>query len=54
VLDYMYPVGSVYVSVNTTSPADLFGGTWEQIKDKFMLAAGDTYGGGQYRRVCYS
>lgn len=23
-----YPVGAVYISVNATSPADLFGGTW--------------------------
>lgn len=38
-----YPVGSIYMSVNSTSPASLFGGTWEQIKDKFLLSAGDTY-----------
>lgn len=24
-----YPVGSIYLSTNETSPADLFGGTWE-------------------------
>ena len=24
----MYPVGSIYMSVNSTSPASLFGGTW--------------------------
>lgn len=24
----IYPVGSVYMSVNSTSPAELFGGTW--------------------------
>lgn len=38
-----YPVGSLYWSENDTDPATLFGGTWEQIKDKFILAAGDTY-----------
>ena len=43
VFDMVYPVGSVYVSVNSTSPATLFGGTWEQIKDRFLLSAGDTY-----------
>jgi hypothetical protein len=38
-----YPVGSIYLSVNSTSPASLFGGTWERIKDKFLLSAGDSY-----------
>lgn len=46
VFDMIYPVGSVYVSVNSTSPATLFGGTWVQIKDKFLLSAGDTYKAG--------
>lgn len=41
-----YPVGSIYMSVNSTSPAELFGGTWEQIKDTFLLACGDTYTAG--------
>ena len=43
VFDMVYPVGSVYVSVNATNPSALFGGTWEQIKDRFLLSAGDTY-----------
>lgn len=37
----MYPVGSIYISVNSTSPATLFGGTWEQIKGRFLVGAGD-------------
>ena len=41
-----YPVGSIYMSANDTSPAELFGGTWEQLKDRFLLAAGDTYAAG--------
>ena len=41
-----YPVGSIYMSVNSTSPASLFGGTWEQLKDRFLLAAGSTYSAG--------
>ena len=45
-LNLIYPVGSIYMSVNSTSPATLFGGTWKQIKDKFLLSAGDTYVGG--------
>lgn len=41
-----YPVGSLYLSVSNTSPQTLFGGKWEQLKDRFLLAAGDTYTGG--------
>ena len=43
VVDLIYPVGSKYMSVNNVSPSTLFGGTWAQIKDTFLLAAGDTY-----------
>lgn len=45
-LDLIYPVGSVYMSVNNVSPQTFFGGTWEQIKDTFLLAAGATYAAG--------
>lgn len=41
-----YPIGSTYESTLPTSPAAIFGGTWEQIKDVFTLAAGDTYAAG--------
>ena len=42
----IYPVGSLYWSSKDTNPSQLFGGTWTQIKDKFILAAGDTYTNG--------
>lgn len=42
-LDGVYPVGSLYLSVGSASPALLFGGIWERLKDRFLLAAGDTY-----------
>lgn len=42
-LDLVYPVGSIYLSVGSTAPSTLFGGTWEQIKDTFLLGAGDDY-----------
>ena len=32
VLAKIYPVGAIYMSVSPTSPASLFGGTWERIK----------------------
>lgn len=46
VLSIAYPVGSIYMSLNDTDPAELFGGTWERLKDTFLLAAGDTYAAG--------
>ena len=41
-----YTVGAVYISTVATSPAQIYGGVWEQIKDRFILAAGDTYSAG--------
>lgn len=46
VIDAIYPVGSIYMSVNDVSPEMLFGGTWEQIEDKFLLASGMNYAAG--------
>ena len=43
ICNMIYPVGSIYISVSSTSPSTLFGGTWSQIKDRFLLGAGDTY-----------
>lgn len=43
IIDLIYPVGSIYMSVNSTSPATLFGGSWTQLKNKFLIGAGDTY-----------
>ena len=37
-----FPIGSIYMSVDSTSPASFLGGTWEQIKDCFLWASGDT------------
>lgn len=45
-LDTIYPVGSIYMSVNNVSPSNLFGGSWEAIQDRFLLAAGASYSGG--------
>jgi microcystin-dependent protein len=42
-----HPVGSLYWTSSTENPATTFGGgTWTQIKDRFVLAAGDTYANG--------
>lgn len=44
--DQVYPVGAIYMTVNSDDPSVLFGGTWQKIKDRFLLASGDTYSNG--------
>ncbi len=41
-----YPVGSVYISFSSTNPSTYFGGTWEQIKDRLLIGAGNKYSSG--------
>lgn len=43
ILNVIYPVGSIYMSVNEINPGTIFKGEWEQIKDRFLLSAGDTH-----------
>ena len=45
-LDLLHPIGSVYISRSATHPSTIFGGVWREIKDKFILAAGDVYASG--------
>lgn len=46
VFDLVYPIGSIYLSVSDVNPAALFGGSWERIKDRFLLGAGGSYSAG--------
>lgn len=46
ILSKIYPIGSIYISTNNTSPASLLGGTWEKIRDKFLLGESDTISAG--------
>lgn len=46
ILDNVYPVGSIYMSVNSTNPKNLFGGTWEQIQGKFLFGMNSNYPAG--------
>lgn len=42
ILDIIYPIGSVYISVNATNPSTLFGGGWTRITGRFLLGADDS------------
>lgn len=43
----VYPVGSIYMSVNSTSPATLFGGTWVALNEgRVLIGAGSSYPAG--------
>lgn len=46
ILANVYPVGSIYLSVNNVNPSTYLGGKWELIKDRFLVGAGNTYAGG--------
>lgn len=42
-----YPVGSIYQSTDATSPAALFGGTWEQIaSERVLMGASSSHAAG--------
>lgn len=40
ILLQVYPVGSIYMNFNNINPSLLFGGTWEQIKGRFLVGCG--------------
>ena len=41
-----YPIGSIFLSISNINPSTFFGGRWEQIKDRFLLCAGNNYTAG--------
>lgn len=46
-VDLFYPIGSIYMSTDTTNPQSRFTGTyWLPIYNRFLLGAGDTYKAG--------
>lgn len=46
-IDLIYPIGSIYMSVTYFDPATIFGGTWERLMDRFLLGSGAVYASGQ-------
>lgn len=42
----IYPIGSIYMNINDVDPAALFGGIWQQVEDRFILAAGVAFPNG--------
>ena len=44
--DMVYPVGSIYTSVNNVSPQTFLGGTWQQIQGQFLLASSSRHPAG--------
>lgn len=42
-LDFIYPIGSIYMSVNNVSPQTFLGGTWVALQDRFLIGAGHSY-----------
>lgn len=42
-LDHIYPVGSIYMNVNSIDPNTTLGGTWGRIYDRFLIGGGKDY-----------
>ncbi|EAX98495.1 hypothetical protein TVAG_354330 [Trichomonas vaginalis G3] len=52
ILQTLYPIGSIYTSMNSTNPASVLGfGTWEQIVDKFLYCANSSKQTGGSKKI---
>ena len=46
-IDAVYPVGSIYMSMNATDPSELFGGSWLPLNEgRVLIGANSTYKAG--------
>ena len=43
----IYPVGSIYMTLSSSYPGNIFGGTWERIEGRFLLGSSATHYAGQ-------
>lgn len=47
IIDVIYPIGSIYMSVNTSNPSTLFPNTtWQKIEGMFLLGSSSSYTSG--------
>ncbi|KAI5491505.1 keratin-associated protein family, partial [Trichomonas vaginalis G3] len=52
ILQTLYPIGSIYTSMNSTNPATVLGfGTWKQIVDKFLYCANSSKQTGGSKKI---
>ncbi|KAI5505678.1 organellar and viral DNA polymerase type B [Trichomonas vaginalis G3] len=52
ILETLYPIGSIYTSMNSTNPATVLGfGMWEQIVDKFLYCANSSKQTGGSKKI---
>ena len=52
ILKSIYPVGAIYTSMNSTSPATVFGfGSWTQIKDRFLYCTTSSKSTGGSKKI---
>lgn len=47
-LDFYHPVGELYITLSDINPGTRWGGTWEQIKERFLLGTDSS----QYKHLC--
>lgn len=52
--DQIYPVGAIYLSYTSTSPASFFGGTWTQITGDYYLMLSNGTGTGGSNSTSYT
>ncbi len=42
----LYPFEAIYLSMSSVNPKEYFGGSWEQIKERFLFGCGENYRNG--------